>query len=1088
VIELLSSLLLAFGGVVLFATVALLALLLLMLLWPALVLTLPRLVPLALTLAVVWAWSAALLHSAAQQPPAYMLHDIEIEPQARSVVLGHGELMQNAGLSGSAAERHVQLVQDRGAWSISNIATQRRLRLEYIDTATNRSVEFDSSLVPLRTGDELRLTRSDAGPWHIRFTDVSSDAVMIEIVADGDSQSARRYAVRWSRWTGLHVSGPSGALPPCSAGWRLPSRSGLQRILFALLGNEPQTPLLYFGGPAECAESTASIALAGTSFAAVTLVSIPGIGMGVRRDKDLAAILLRDGREVSLSRPAHPLRARFGNHEFELRNFIAGYTKYQIKPRASGRALLIVPVERSQRVPAPRPCDDMLSSLHAAEVGLGYRARCSTAPQAIDSWAAPFAGSTAFMRGAGALVGWWTAAAAALIRSVVGGLAGRWMISIVGAVFVAAGALVVRIFLRRLGFGRGDALPIGGRLARLIEAQNAIEVFVRCMFLAIAVAVVFGWAGWKVGAAVDRALPISPWPALAAWVIAAVSVAMARGGRLLDGLIMTAWTLLVGVGHVALVSLTLASGEFRSLRYADDTTATIALMAAIVIVASQLGPHWIAERVRSLTIPAGARAIRLRNLVALLRGRRRPTTFDTRAIPIGLYGCIVAIAAFWLLWVTFGSETGVAGFLQPSEAIKTLTIVLLAATVTRALERDRGSEGTLGEFWMSLLLIVGMLTIILVAPFSHTDLSPLVVIVLTACITFLVVVVVHWAAIWSERLSLLNPYTPPPPDTRARRRRVGTALQRFRQRWGARTGLTLRRLSRRPEPSMVGLFLLAALGIWHAGASALADARDTRQWLMTQVSKPELNKPVERVISWLEFNGKPDQKGPLAVEFADVGLQVNRSRDAIAASSCSTWHDAATAIERSAAGWTVAALERVSTAAKWVAHRFLPGCSAQPMPESLATSIATRMPEIQNDFISTWLIVCFGRDGATGIVLVQCTMLFLMALAGFLAIKWSPGQVYDRPAAAVVGFTTIGFAVMLGLQWMISWQNALGLLPVMGQPSTFLSHGPSHAVLFGTPAVLSALLALRVRSAFVVPKAPLRIPRLTWWHIQWRRR
>ena len=1017
------------------------------LLWPVLTLMLPRLLPLGLTVAVVWLWGVALLHTAESEPPAYMLQDIVIEPQARSVVLGRAELIQNPGLSGSAAEQHVELVQNRGAWSIANVALQRHLRLQYVDTAANKSVQFDSSLVPLRPGDELRLTRSGAEPWHLTFPVVTPERVTIEIRPSVDAQPPRRYDVRWSL-QGLDVRTASGQLSSCSEGWarRLPSMSELQRMLFTLLNKAPQVTLLHFGGPSECADRAGTIALADTGFSAAALVAVPGVGFSVRRDNDPAARLVRGDREIWLSRPSHDLTARFGDRAFELREFVAGYTRYEIDRPGPGAALRIVPVERSHRVPlGKRSCNDVLSSLGAGEVGMVYRTRCKTAPQTIDVWGAPVASVHAFVRSGGALLRWWKAAV--------------WpQLPLVGAtgLALAAAAIAMRAYLRRRQPGDRDAAaPQRGRV-RLLEARGAPELAARVAFLVIAVAIVLGYIGWKFGPAADAAVPMMPWPALSAWTLAALAVATARGARLLDGLVVTAWTVLVAVGHVALVNLTMVSGELRTLRFADDTTTTVALMAAIIIAASQFGPHWIAERVRSLTVPAGA-----------------------RGIPRGVIACGVLIGTFLAAWFLFGSEVGIAGALQPSEAIKTLTIVLLAATVTTALERDRGPEGTPAEFWKSLAIIAGMFGIILAVPVSRNDLSPFLILVFTAAVTFMVVVIVHWSAVWSERLLLSNPNRSPPPDTRPRRGRAGTRLGRFRQQLAARTWLGLRRLLRRPEPVMIGLFLITVLGVWYAGSSALADARDTRKWLMTHIGEPMLNKPVERFISWLEFNGRPDQEGVLDVEFADVGLQVSRSRGAIAASGCYVWHDSVA--DTAAPAWSPPdVILRVSV---WVKTRFLPICDRYDVPERVATYIASRMPAIQNDFISTWVIVTFGRDGAIGVVLAQCLLVTLMLLAGFLTIKWSPGQLYDRPAAALAGFATVGFAVTLALQWTISWHNALGLLPVMGQPATFLSHGPSHAVLFGTPAVLSAVLALRMRSAFTMSKVPSRVPRLSWWHI-----
>jgi cell division protein FtsW (lipid II flippase) len=46
--------------------------------------------------------------------------------------------------------------------------------------------------------------------------------------------------------------------------------------------------------------------------------------------------------------------------------------------------------------------------------------------------------------------------------------------------------------------------------------------------------------------------------------------------------------------------------------------------------------------------------------------------------------------------------------------------------------------------------------------------------------------------------------------------------------------------------------------------------------------------------------------------------------------------------------------------------------------------------------------------------------------------------------------------------WLISWGNVLGLLPIMGQPMTWISSGNSHLLALGLPTVLLALLAARV--------------------------
>ena len=96
------------------------------------------------------------------------------------------------------------------------------------------------------------------------------------------------------------------------------------------------------------------------------------------------------------------------------------------------------------------------------------------------------------------------------------------------------------------------------------------------------------------------------------------------------------------------------------------------------------------------------------------------------------------------------------------------------------------------------------------------------------------------------------------------------------------------------------------------------------------------------------------------------------------------------------------------------------------------------LPEIQNDFISTWLFQAMGRDTALLIAVVQVMVVALMLLAAFRLARFAPGDEPTRGAATVLAYTTIGLAVMMALQWLISWMNAFGLLPVMGQPATYL--------------------------------------------------
>jgi len=68
------------------------------------------------------------------------------------------------------------------------------------------------------------------------------------------------------------------------------------------------------------------------------------------------------------------------------------------------------------------------------------------------------------------------------------------------------------------------------------------------------------------------------------------------------------------------------------------------------------------------------------------------------------------------------------------------------------------------------------------------------------------------------------------------------------------------------------------------------------------------------------------------------------------------------------------------------------------------------------------------------------------------------GDYAKRQAGIVPCFVIQGLLVIHLLQWSISWGNTLGILPVMGQPMTWLSSGNSHLASVGVPALILGLL------------------------------
>jgi len=118
------------------------------------------------------------------------------------------------------------------------------------------------------------------------------------------------------------------------------------------------------------------------------------------------------------------------------------------------------------------------------------------------------------------------------------------------------------------------------------------------------------------------------------------------------------------------------------------------------------------------------------------------------------------------------------------------------------------------------------------------------------------------------------------------------------------------------------------------------------------------------------------------------------------------------------------------------------------------------LPEVQNDFVTAFLINRFG--GAAGLVLLGTelslvTLLFL--LSGAVERNFGRGDFREQQLGVVLGYVLFGAACMFAGHWLISWGNVLGLLPVMGQPMTWVTAGTSHIIFFAMFTLTIALVS-----------------------------
>ena len=118
----------------------------------------------------------------------------------------------------------------------------------------------------------------------------------------------------------------------------------------------------------------------------------------------------------------------------------------------------------------------------------------------------------------------------------------------------------------------------------------------------------------------------------------------------------------------------------------------------------------------------------------------------------------------------------------------------------------------------------------------------------------------------------------------------------------------------------------------------------------------------------------------------------------------------------------------------------------------------TTLPEVHNDFIATFFIHNFGIVPALALLGVQILVLVLLFNTGDRMRRWGlKGNREERQTGRVLALTIHCFSWLLAGHWLIAWGNVLGVLPVMGQPMSWLAAANSHLVLFVLPGTLIAL-------------------------------
>jgi cell division protein FtsW (lipid II flippase) len=257
--------------------------------------------------------------------------------------------------------------------------------------------------------------------------------------------------------------------------------------------------------------------------------------------------------------------------------------------------------------------------------------------------------------------------------------------------------------------------------------------------------------------------------------------------------------------------------------------------------------------------------------------------------------------------------------------------------------------------------------------------------------------------------------------------------------------------------------------------------------LTEKESSQGVEKYERRILSYLDtrFGKQADAANGPQVEYPDLAHQVIKSRQAIAVGPCRTTTDPVSGanmqIDRLAA-WTrrlVGVLRLGNIDCVQPAQRGDTGATGARWGDNNEEAMA--IPVVQFDFTAAFLMSRFGVELGFLVVLLQFVVLTMMIDGAWRVFRWRDGDVADRFTRQVLCFITLGSALLLASQWAIAWGNVLGLLPVMGQPMTWISSSGSHIILVAVPITAAIVVTFRVAAEGMLLGSRQGPPQPTFW-------
>jgi hypothetical protein len=236
--------------------------------------------------------------------------------------------------------------------------------------------------------------------------------------------------------------------------------------------------------------------------------------------------------------------------------------------------------------------------------------------------------------------------------------------------------------------------------------------------------------------------------------------------------------------------------------------------------------------------------------------------------------------------------------------------------------------------------------------------------------------------------------------------------------------------------------------------------------------------PVERLMSWadLRFGRTGGYQEPRQLVLRDMNFHVLRSRATLANAPCGLSAELTAAPYNIgyAVGWLGDGISRSlgiscpDEAQQAETLRCTPSTLKGPVRPHC-------VPVVQSDFAATYIATRHGNAAATLLIALQaCFIFFVIGLYLRLQAKRSRDPV-ETGADQALACIALGAGMLFLMQWILAWSNAFGLLPVMGQPMTWLSAGTSHHLFMAIPASLVLLVATRL-AGMKAPVLTIRIP------------